>query len=441
MTSKKPLSLVPISLLWTLSLIAGCSDTRQEPESSEVPPCRLAASQEWRAALASPGGELPFHIRFFGHDGALAAAVVNGEEEAPISGVECNDPTVVLRFAWYDSEITATLDDDGQNMTGTWRRTSPGGTDTTMAFTAAKGPSPRFATASVDAVANTVSSVDGHWSVLFTDEDGEEEARGEFTQAEEGRVHGTFLTPVGDYRFLAGSFQNGLLRLSTFDGAHAFLFEARAQEDGTLTGDFWSRDSYHATWTAHPITEADDVLPDPWNMVQLTNEEGLFRFAFPDTEGNIVAHDDPRFAGKVVQVNIFGTWCPNCNDEAPLLADWHRRYRDQGFEIVGLAYEFTGDPERDREMLRRFAARYNIEYPLLLAGTSDKQEAAATLPDLTAVVAYPTSIFIGRDGKVKKIHTGFSGPGTGKHHEELVKDLESTIEELLAEPLPEPAVS
>ncbi len=133
-------------------------------------------------------------------------------------------------------------------------------------------------------------------------------------------------------------------------------------------------------------------------------------------------------------VNVFGSWCPNCNDEAPLLAEWYRRYRDRGLEIVGLAYEFTGDPERDRRLVRRFAKRYGIDYPLLLAGVSDKAAAAETLPDLTAVLSYPTTIFIGRDGKVRKIHSGFAGPGTGRHHEELVAKLEAAIEELLAEP-------
>ena len=119
-----------------------------------------------------------------------------------------------------------------------------------------------------------------------------------------------------------------------------------------------------------------------------------------------------------------------------LLAAWDRRYRARGLEIVGLAYEFSGEPARDRTMLERFAARYGIDYPLLLAGTSDKQAAAETLPDLTAVIAYPTSVFIGRDGKVRRIHSGFSGPGTGVHHDRLVAELEGLIEGLLAEPAP-----
>ena len=100
-------------------------------------------------------------------------------------------------------------------------------------------------------------------------------------------------------------------------------------------------------------------------------------------------------------------------------------------EVVGIAYEFTGDVERDRRQVRRFAERHGVDYTLLLGGISDKDGAGETLPDLTAVLSYPTSVFIGRDGKVARIYSGFSGPGTGAHHEELVGQMETVIEELL----------
>ncbi|MEM6457448.1 MAG: TlpA disulfide reductase family protein, partial [Acidobacteriota bacterium] len=269
-------------------------------------------------------------------------------------------------------------------------------------------------------------------------DDGEEAAepevaRGEFAQEADGRVVGTFLTPTGDYRFLEGVYDAGVVRLSTFDGAHAFLFRAEVQADGTLSGNFWSRDVYHATWTARPLAEGETVLPDAWAQVALTNDDGRFRFAFPDLDGNAVDQDDPRFDGKVVLVNIFGSWCPNCNDKAPLLTEWDRAYRDQGLEIVGLAYEFSGDPERDRTMVRRYRDRFGIDYPLLLAGVSDKAQAAESLPDLDRVLAYPTTVFIDRQGRVRTIHSGFAGPGTGPHHEALKAELRGLIETLLAE--------
>jgi thiol-disulfide isomerase/thioredoxin len=277
--------------------------------------------------------------------------------------------------------------------------------------------------------------MNGIWKAEFTDSDGVSPARGEFRQDRgTSRVTGTFLTPTGDDRYLEGSFENGVLRLSTFDGAHAFLFQARASQDGNrLSGDYWSRDSYHATWIATRADDASATLPDGWKDVGLTNTEGRFRFRFPDLAGKPVALSDDRFRGKVVLVNIFGSWCPNCNDEAPLLAAWDRKYRDRGLEIVGLAYEFTGNAARDREMVRRFANHYGITYTLLLAGVSDKQKASATLPDLTRVLAYPTSIFIGRDGNVKKIYSGFAGPGTGKHFDTLRAEMGTLIESMLAE--------
>lgn len=398
--------------------------------ASKVEPADLIG--DWRAVLASPGGQLPFTLTVEDQGGWLRAVAQNGDERAPFSHVELQGNKVLLRLDFYDAEIEAEMVAEGR-LEGRWRKTASEG-DSTLGFSATKGTAPRFTEATEPAPgASAIPEVSGVWAVEFRDEDGTEPARGELQQ-DGSRVRGTFLTPTGDYRFLDGSYEQGVLRLSTFDGAHAFLFHARAETDGTLSGNFWSRDSYHAEWTARRLAPDESILPDAWQQVGLTNDEGNFSFSFPDLEGKAVSLDAPRFKNKVVLVNIFGTWCPNCNDEAPLLATWFRRFKDQGLEVVGLAYEYTGNPERDAAMVARFADRYSIQYPLLLAGTSDKQKAAETLPDLTSVVAFPTTIFIGRDGKVRKIHSGFSGPGTGSHHAQLVAELEGLIRELLAEP-------
>ncbi len=400
-----------------------------------APPAGPAAADlvgTWRAVLTSPGGELPFTLEIAASAEGLAAVARNGEEEAPFSSVTVAGDYVVLAFEWYDSEIRSLLVGPG-HLRGEWTKTLPVGV-TRMSFEARRGDDRRFLPlAGEGPAADAPQSIAGVWAAELTDEDGSEPARGEFRQ-QGTRVLATFLTPVGDYRFLEGSFEDGRLRLSTFDGGHAFLFDAELGADGTLAGDFWSRETYHATWTARPATEGETIVPDAWSLAGLTNDEGRFRFSFPDLDGQPVSLDDERFAGKVVLVNIFGSWCPNCNDKAPLLADWHRRYRDRGLEIVGLAYEFTGDAGRDRRQVRRYAERHGIEFPLLLAGVSDKARAARTLPDLSAVIAYPTTVFIGRDRKVRKIHSGFAGPGTGAHHEALVAEFEHTIEELLAAP-------
>jgi len=420
------------SILLALLAIVACAPEEPEAGAATSSPADMLAGS-WRAVLMSPGGELPFTLEIAEDGGELEAVAVSGDEREPFSHVEVAGEAITLHFDWYDSRIDARFDGK-DTLTGRWQKTIPDGLST-LDFTATRGSEGRFLPA-VQAARNTsVASIGGVWRAEFSDEDGSEVAQAEFRQ-EGSRVLGTFLTPTGDYRFLEGSYEGGLLRLSTFDGAHAFLFQAQANVDGTLSGDFWSRDSYHATWTASRAEEGEAILPDAWSLAGLTNDEGAFHFAFDDLDGRPLTSEDPSLEGKVVIVNIFGSWCPNCNDKAPLLADWYRRYRERGFEIVGLAYEFSGDVERDRIFVRRFAERHGIEFPLLLAGVSDKQAAAETLPDLSAVIAFPTSVFIGRDGRVRQVHTGFAGPGTGAHFDLLVDELESLIESLLAEPSP-----
>lgn len=413
-----------------LLLVIACAPPAEQAATPVVPESPLVGS--WRAVLLSPGGELPFTLEITQTDGKLSAVAVNGSERAPLSHVNVSGEDVLLGFDFYDSWIEARTEGP-DTLRGRWQKTVPDGLST-LDFVATRGAAERFSPIHEERPATEITDVSGVWAVEFTDEDGTEVAQGEFRQ-EGSTVLGTFLTPTGDYRYLEGAYDEGLLRLSTFDGAHAFLFHARA--DGqTLAGDFWSRDSYHATWTARRAAEDEAILPDAWDLAGLTNDTGAFHFAFNDLEGNELASDDPRFEGKVVLVNIFGSWCPNCNDKAPLLADWHRRYGDQGLEVVGLAYEFSGDPQRDRLFVKRFGERHGVEFPLLLAGISDKAAAAETLPDLTAVISFPTTVFIGRDGKVRRVHSGFAGPGTGSHYDDLVAELEGLVESLLAETAP-----
>ena len=149
--------------------------------------------------------------------------------------------------------------------------------------------------------------------------------------------------------------------------------------------------------------------------------------------GGRLNQDDARFAGKVVVAEVFGTWCPNCNDQAPLMSRWYEEYSERGLEMVGIAFEFTGEEDEDLDMLGRYADKYAVDYPLLLGGTSDKTQAGAQLPDLSAVQSFPTTIFIDRHGRVRGVYSGFSGPATGEAYENLQIEFRGQIEKLLAE--------
>ena len=167
------------------------------------------------------------------------------------------------------------------------------------------------------------------------------------------------------------------------------------------------------------VTQADTTAP--------------FRFAFPDLNGKVVTEQDPRFKGKVVLVDVFGTWCPTCHDAAPALTRLYRKYHDRGLAIVGLAYEVSGDSAVDGRQLRRIGR--SSTFPSLSssrASTTPRQR-PQRLPQLRGFTAFPTTIFLGRDGRVRRINAGFYGPATGAQHDRLVAEYEKEIEKLLEE--------
>jgi thiol-disulfide isomerase/thioredoxin len=147
-----------------------------------------------------------------------------------------------------------------------------------------------------------------------------------------------------------------------------------------------------------------------------------------------VSLSDDRFKGKVVLVQIMGSWCPNCMDETRFLSGFYNEYRSKGVEIVSLAYERSTDFARSQNSLRTFQQRFNVQYPMLITGVAvgDPQRSQKTLPQLESIVNFPTTIFVGKDGHIVKIHTGFSGPGTGEHYEDQKKEFYDTVNGLLA---------
>jgi peroxiredoxin len=320
-------------------------------------------------------------------------------------------------------------------MQGTLAIVKSGGAVQRLSFRAMHGATHRF----FSAEASPSTDVSGRWDVTFIDEDGStSDAVGEFTQ-NGAHLTGTFLTPTGDHRFLEGTVRRDSLFLSCFDGSHAFLYKAAIRPDGTIEGDFWSGSHYHSTWTAERDPEAS--LPDPYQLTYLKDGYETFDFTFPTLDSTRVSLSDPHFDGKVVLVTLAGSWCPNCHDEARFLREIYPKYHPHGLEIITLMYERYSAFDQAVEQVRAYREKFDITYPTLIAGTSDKSDAASTLPMLNHVLAYPTAIFVDRRGKVRYVHTGFYGPGTGSHHEALKQTFIDRIEGLLAEPVPDEAVA
>jgi thiol-disulfide isomerase/thioredoxin len=410
-------------------LIAACSPT-PEPD---LPP--FATDGLWRVVLTSEGGALPFLLRVQDE----RAVVINGDERLVVPLAPASDESGVLRLE-FDVDSSLSLRGEPRRpgrMIGAWTLERGALPRTEMVATATRldpaGDARRFFD-EADAVAEDGAPDEAEpaglaprYRVEFSSSD--EPAVGLFETFPGGIVHGTFLTTTGDYRYLAGDFDGRRLRLSCFDGAHAFLFEARRADDGTLSGDFWSRDSWHETFTAVPDENA--ALPDGFGIASVDEAVDPGSLTFTDLEGESRRLDDEAFTGKARVWVVFGSWCPNCHDATRLWAELHRRYRDRGLSVVGLAFERSDDLAHERAKVRAFVERQGIEFPVLIAGLADKDAASRAFPVLDRVRAFPTTLFLDAEGAVRAVHSGFSGPATGEAHAALVERFEALVEELL----------
>ena len=235
---------------------------------------------------------------------------------------------------------------------------------------------------------------------------------------------------TGDYGQFWGQASGDSIAVFRFDGSFVYMLTARLDGD-TLRGVFHAGVRTQTPFTA-VRSSGRRHLREPTEVTQ-ADTSAPFRFAFRDLDGRMVTSEDERFRGKVVVIDVFGTWCPTCHEAAPMHVRFHRDFHDRGLEIVGLAYEVTGDTAVDGALVRRYRDKLGIPFPLLLAGVSDPEAAAATLPQLRGFTSFPTTIFLGRDGRVRRIHAGFYGAATGPMHDRQVAEFRARIERLLEE--------
>lgn len=273
---------------------------------------------------------------------------------------------------------------------------------------------------------------DGFWSVKF--ESSDDHAIGEFEVDENQIATGTFMTTTGDYRYLSGRVDGNLMRLSTFDGAHAFLFHARMQDDGTIEGDFWSGNWWHETWTA--VRDEDAALPDAFEQTTIADEDALDDMVFKNLQGvptrvlDVLDQSNGGRGAPARIIEIFGTWCPNCSDAARELVSLREQYGDD-LAVVGLAFEVTEDFERSVQQVKHHHEHIGTDWPILIAGLSDKDKASQALPVLDKVRSYPTLIFLDRNNEVQGVYSGFSGPATGDAYTKQRERFEALIESMI----------
>lgn len=382
----------------------------------------------WRATLTRDGQLLPVILDVAKNADGKTYTVysVNGGERLKMDTAYFERDSLHIPMQLFDSEITASV--HGDKMTGVYKRLDGKKVTGFLPFHATFGESYRFFKENEEGVKN----ITGKYATVFKNEVTKDSsvAVGSFTQ-KGNIVEGSFLTPTSDYRFLSGNVKGDSLYLSTFDGSNAYLIKVVILKNGVLKGAFWSGIKGYKTFTA--VLDQNAKLPDATKLTYLKPGFETVDFTFPDANGKPLSFKDPRFKGKAVIIQIMGSWCPNCMDETNYLVPWYKKNKSRGVEIVGLAFEHSNDLAVSAPKLKRMADRLGIEYPVLLAGTNTNEATGKALPMLNKVMSYPTTIFIDKKGKVREIHTGFSGPGTGKYYDEFVADFNQLMDKLISE--------
>ena len=370
----------------------------------------------WRAVLDLAGGPLRFGLEVTRVGSQLRGKLCNGRECQATDARIVGD-SLILDIADYAATVTGAL--RGDSLTGSYRNVGNRG-PRTIPFRAARG---RWSQSTGP------RALVGRWDATFLQDWGTSPRVFELRNGPAG-LEGTIISNTGDYGHFAGGAAADSFVIGRFDGSFVYLLTGKLTGD-TLRGIFHAGLRTQTPWIAVRST-GKPHLKSPLELTQ-ADTTAPFRFDFLDVDGRRVTNNDARFRGKVVLVDIFGSWCPTCHYAAPELVQFYRHYRARGLEVVGLAYEVSGDTATDRRQLRRYRDKFDITFPLLLAGINDTDAAAATLPQLTGFTSFPTTLFLGRDGRIRRVHAGFYGPATGAQHGRLLREYEREIEKLLQE--------
>ena len=366
---------------------------------------------------------LPFTFSVnYGPQNNIEIEVFNAEEVIKVDEITITGDSITIKMPVFEGYLKGKF--TAKEISGNFIKES---LDRVVPFTAVYGDEKRFKT-NTDAK----KDVTGVWETVFSPKTEDSySAKGIFKQVD-AKVTGTFRTTTGDYRYLEGVVDGDSLKLSTFDGAHAFLFTAKVT-DSVLKGTFYSGNHFKEPFVAKRNKLYE--LPADTTLTYLNEGYKKLDFSFPDVDNRMVSLADEKYKNKVVIVQIMGTWCPNCLDETKFLTQFLKDHKNEELEILSLAFEYAKTKESAFNKIRRLTDRVGVTYPVLLAqyGNSSKEEAQQKLPMLNHILSYPTTLLLDKNGNVRKIHTGFNGPATGEKYTEFKTDFATTVKKLLKE--------
>jgi len=390
----------------------------------------LIKEGNWLGMIERTDGKtVPFSFKVAAIKGKSVITIVNAEETIVVEDIQTmQQDSILITLPFFNASFELASSSPDQ-LKGFYVKTL-NGKKTKALFTAYRNK-PRFVSYQQPKYNPT-----GTWDVLLTNNITNKQtiSVGNFKQLTDGTVTGSFLTPTGDFRFLEGLVSGDTLHLSAFDGERAVYFQGVFSSDsniihGSLTAGF----AGSSIWQAKANPKA--VLPDEYAYSKMKPGNTQLDFIYKDTEGKMVSINDEKYKNKVVIIQLFGSWCPNCMDETKFMTQFYKNNKARGVEIIALAYENYEDPKEANAALRKYKKQFGISYPILNTGVgpSDPLKAEKSLPQIDKIAGYPSTIFIDKKGEVRKIHTGFSGPGTGEFYQAYIKSFNKLVDELVAE--------
>jgi len=383
----------------------------------------------WRVLIdRKDGKQVVFQLQLKQEQGKTILYVINAAEKIRITDVRQLKDSLFFQLPAFECSFRVRVLADG-NLSGTYIKATAGATQYWPLFAVAN-TTERFSAVSGAAKNN----ITGKWDVTITRANGTtRKAVAEFEQ-KGNKLTGTFLTPSADYRYLDGIVTGDSLKLSSFDGDNSRLFEAKIEDANTISGGvFYNGYTGKETWVAE--RNENIALPEANEPTMLREGESKLNFTFKDLRGLPVSVNDKKYKNKVVIVQLMGSWCANCLDETKFLSDYYKTNHLRGVEIIALAYELTTDIARSKLSIAKFQKLFDVHYPMLVTGVAagDDKKTEKTLPQLTAIKSFPTTIFIDKKGNVREIHTSFYGPGTGEYYTAYKNEFYATLDGLLKE--------
>jgi thiol-disulfide isomerase/thioredoxin len=380
----------------------------------------LTLNGVWKLTISLQDQQLPVIISLTQNSNQISGFLVNSSEKIPLEGT-IEENKFNIQIGSHYANLQGALTREG--IKGQWVRTNKD--DYSVLFIGRK--SSKLSLYKEFENQENLLNITGKWKV----EIGESKKLGLGLFKQTGsRVQGSILTSTGDYRFLDGVIKNNVVKLTGFDGVFSFVVEALVSNEKFMAKMYSGKSSINEI-----VGVKDDkfTLEDPNSMTKITSSLPV-KMNLKDISGNVIDLDSVEYKDKVKVIQLFGSWCPNCIDETNFFLKWRKENESSlsSVKFIALSFEKTSTEKEAIKNLRKVKRKLGMNYPIILADFNKTKEITAFLP-LDKVRAFPTTVFLGRDNKVYKVHTGFAGQATGEFFSNFEKDFDETISKLLGE--------